>query len=62
METKHKICPSCKKQFECLHSKNCWCMKYSINDENRAYISLHYDDCLCESCLSKFAELQIKQE
>lgn len=62
MDIKHKICPSCKKEFDCLHNADCWCMKYPINEENKAYISLHYEDCLCEDCLKKFTEIKPKQD
>ena len=62
MEAKNKICPSCKKEFICLHNKNCWCMKYTISENNRAYLAMHYIDCLCENCLSKFAVIQLDEK
>lgn len=58
MEVSNKICPSCKSAFECLHNIDCWCMKYTISEQNRAYIAMHYTDCLCENCLKKFAQFQ----
>ncbi len=45
-----------------MHNADCWCMKYPINEENKAYISLHYEDCLCEDCLKKFTEIKPKQD
>ncbi len=59
METKNKTCPSCKKEFTCSHNKDCWCMKYTISENNKAYLAMHYTDCLCENCLSKFADIPL---
>jgi hypothetical protein len=51
-----KICPECGKEFECLHSKDCYCVKYKIKDKTMKLLKAKYNDCLCEDCLRKYAE------
>ena len=45
-----KICPRCGKEFECVHSKDCWCAKVSLDEEKRSRLKV-YNDCLCKDCL-----------
>ncbi|MBQ4421321.1 MAG: cysteine-rich CWC family protein [Bacteroidales bacterium] len=54
-----KICPKCKEEFECKHNENCFCMKYSISEQNLNILKKEFDNCLCEDCLKEYA---IKQE
>lgn len=49
-----KICPKCGKEFECIHSKDCWCAKVNLDDEARKRLN-GYKDCLCKDCLSAIA-------
>jgi len=57
-EIKKKCCPACGIEFECFHNADCWCTKYSISEPNTKYLALHYNDCLCQNCLLKFADLE----
>ncbi len=53
-----KICPKCKKEFECKHNKDCFCMKYPISEENLNILKKEFDNCLCEDCLKEYATKQ----
>ena len=48
-----KTCPRCGKEFECVHSIDCWCVKVQLKDTTKAYLKAHYSDCLCKECLEK---------
>lgn len=50
-----KICPKCNKEFECKHSQECFCMKYSIPEEALNRLKKEFDNCLCEDCLKEYA-------
>ena len=45
-----KKCPRCGKEFECIHSKDCWCASVKISDEVKSKLKM-YHDCLCKECL-----------
>ena len=49
-----KICPKCGKEFECIHSVDCWCVKVKLTDEARQRLKV-YNNCLCKECLEGFA-------
>lgn len=49
-----KICPNCEKEFICLNSKDCFCAKYKISEENLKLIENNFKGCLCENCLKEF--------
>ena len=51
-----KTCPKCNKKFECQHSANCWCSKYSIPDNVSVYLKDNFTGCLCEDCLKQVIE------
>ena len=48
-----KTCPRCGKEFECVHSIDCWCVKVQLKDTTKAYLKEHYSDCLCKDCLEE---------
>ena len=48
-----KTCPRCGKEFECVHSVDCWCVKVKLTDTTKAYLKEHYNDCLCKDCLEE---------
>lgn len=50
-----KHCPRCGKEFECVHSKDCWCAKVILNETTRAKLGV-YNDCLCKECLEALSE------
>ena len=50
-----KICPKCGKEFECVHSVDCWCVKVKLTDEAKQKLKI-YNDCLCKECLESFAK------
>ena len=50
-----KICPKCGKEFECVHSKDCWCAKVTITDEARLKLK-NFNDCLCKECLESLTK------
>ena len=43
------------KEFECIHSKDCWCAKMTLSDATRAKLSV-YNNCLCKECLEALSE------
>lgn len=49
-----KICPKCGKEFECIHTADCWCAKVKLNDETRQKLKV-YPDCLCKECLESLS-------
>ncbi len=48
-----KTCPRCGKEFECVHSIDCWCVKVRLTDATKAYLKANYDNCLCKDCLEE---------
>ena len=48
-----KICPRCGKEFECVHSVDCWCVTVKLTDATKAYLKEHYSNCLCKECLEE---------
>ena len=48
-----KICPRCGKEFECVHSINCWCVTIHLSDRAKANLKKNYSDCLCKDCLEE---------
>ena len=53
-----KICPVCGNAFECKNDDilKCECARVMLSSEARSYISKHYNDCLCVSCLRAINE------
>ena len=49
-----KTCPKCGKTFECVHSKDCWCAKVTLDEKARIRLT-GYKDCLCKECLEEIA-------
>lgn len=57
------VCPRCGKVFECKHNKDCFCMKYYLTPEAKKDIQSRWTECLCEDCLSLFAQpIELKYE
>lgn len=54
----NKICERCNTLFTC-HAKQsfCNCFKIHLTNKVRNYITNHFKDCFCVSCLK---ELQLK--
>lgn len=50
-----KVCPKCKKEFECKHNRDCFCMKYTLSKESLGKLKKDFDNCLCEDCLKEYA-------
>ncbi len=48
-----KNCPRCKQAFECKPGNitQCQCFGIAMTVEQKAYIELRYNDCLCRNCL-----------
>jgi hypothetical protein len=48
-----KSCPRCGKPFECKAGDigHCQCVGIALNAQERAFIEVRYDDCLCATCL-----------
>ena len=49
----NKKCPRCGAPFVCHHENPaiCQCAGISLNENARAYLRTHYNDCLCRACL-----------
>lgn len=48
-----KACPRCQQAFECKPGNitQCQCFGMQLTEEQKAYISGRYNDCLCRNCL-----------
>lgn len=51
-----KTCPECHQEFECKHSSECFCMKYTLSTKALKTLKEKYDNCVCEDCLKKYAQ------
>lgn len=49
----HKFCPRCSSAFECKPGSinQCQCSGIQLTEEERVYIEIKHDDCLCINCL-----------
>jgi Cysteine-rich CWC len=49
-----KSCPRCNRSFECKPGNitQCQCFGIKLTIEQKAYVELRYEDCLCRNCLS----------
>lgn len=54
-ERMKKICPKCGKEFECVHSVDCWCVKVKLSEETKQKLKV-YNDCLCKDCLESMSK------
>lgn len=54
-----KDCQRCKKPFGCQMAKisQCQCNKVSLSPSLRAWLTKHFENCLCLSCLSQLKEI-----
>ncbi|MBS1760493.1 MAG: cysteine-rich CWC family protein [Bacteroidetes bacterium] len=48
-----KTCSRCGAGFECKPGNitQCQCFNLPLSDEQKAYIEMRYNDCLCRNCL-----------
>ncbi len=53
---KMATCARCHKPFQCFLFKNCWCEDIEIPEEVAEYMQLHYDGCVCKSCMDELIE------
>ncbi|MAC04070.1 MAG: hypothetical protein CL671_05660 [Balneola sp.] len=55
MTASKQKCPRCKKGFECKANSisECQCSTVTLTEENRAFISNKFEDCLCVECLKE---------
>ena len=60
MTTKHeeKFCPRCKAAFECKVNSIalCQCSAVTLTEDERIFISEHFEDCLCANCMIEMKE------
>ena len=54
MKHEAKTCPRCRRKFECKSGSvlQCQCSAVSLSERELEFISAHYDDCLCVTCLA----------
>ena len=53
----NKVCPNCKKTFECQSDSTCWC----TNQPKIQRQDLTDEDCFCKECLlEKYKEKLFK--
>ena len=59
-----KKCSRCDNDFECRMGSitQCQCYAVPLSEEERQYLSLHFQDCLCASCLLELNELLKQRE
>ena len=56
-------CPRCGKNFVCKHDLSCFCTKYVLSEQAKKDIRSKWNECLCEDCLSLFAQpIELKYE
>ena len=50
---KKKTCPRCESDFECQVGsiEKCKCSSVFLSAPEQDYMVLHYEDCLCVSCM-----------
>jgi len=50
---KEKHCPRCNIEFECKVGTimQCQCSTIQLSVEERAYVELRFENCLCINCL-----------
>ncbi len=59
--TKTKKCESCGKSFSCAsESGNCWCFELKLDFETLENLRNNYQNCLCEDCLKKVENNDLK--
>jgi hypothetical protein len=52
-----QVCESCGESFVCGASlAGCWCFEIKLTAETRTRLRDRYRSCLCETCLTSFAE------
>jgi aspartate racemase len=51
-----KYCARCDEQFKCHNQGGCWCNNLKLTGETHQQLLKQYDNCLCEACLTAFAE------
>lgn len=58
-EQEEKICPRCKKSFECKagNIKLCQCNSIQLTESATLFMESQYNDCLCVQCLQELSEL-----
>ena len=51
-----KVCPNCKKTFDCKADdiKSCKCNSIEVNTESLEMIKLEFENCLCFECLKQY--------
>lgn len=55
-------CARCKKRHICTLSVQCNCFDAEITDKVMDYITLHFDDCLCNDCLEELKKDDLKSQ
>ncbi len=55
MFEKVKRCGGCGASFECGGLWGCWCGRVDLNDAARRELRERYADCLCPTCLERYA-------
>lgn len=50
-----KKCPRCGVSFVCQPDNiiDCQCAAVKLDNFQRAYVKMHYTECLCKSCLEE---------
>ncbi|MEP6674016.1 MAG: cysteine-rich CWC family protein [Ferruginibacter sp.] len=50
-----KFCPRCHVKFECKvgNITQCQCYGIELKNEEQAFISSKYNDCLCANCIKE---------
>jgi len=58
MKNNMKVCPVCKKTFECKAEdiQNCQCSKVFLSQEVSLFVQKNYKNCLCYECLLKLKQ------
>ncbi len=53
----NKVCESCSAEFGCgAKLDGCWCTELTLTEQQAETIRTKFTDCLCPTCLEKFAE------
>jgi Family of unknown function (DUF5522)/Cysteine-rich CWC len=64
MNEKIKICPRCKKEFNCKpeNISSCACSEVVLSNETKSFLANTFYKCLCNECLLELNQLIAKEK
>jgi hypothetical protein len=64
MSGKQKICPRCKKEFNCNpeNIQDCGCSRVLLSNDTKSWLTNTFYNCLCSECLTELNQLVAKKK